>query len=351
MRKNAPFLAFILGLAVVDQVTKAVVAGAVDIYRVIPVIPGFFNITRIHNSGAIFGILSGSGKLPVFILLTGASLFALGFVIYYFIKTPADRQVHQDRPLPHPGRRPGEPDRPDPPGLRHRFPGFPCRPPPLAVLQRRRFLHHRRRPASRRHLLQEETRMHPILVKLGPLTIHSYGFLMALGVGLGLWFLYVQAGKQRAGRARSSSTRPSTPSSSRSSGPSSSCSSANLSYYVRNPKELFSLARSGGVFQGGLTFGVIFALWYFRRKKIPTWKVADLVAPALALGHGFGRIGCFAGRLLLRERLRAPLGGDVPQRVRPRADRASRSTSALHPGPDLRGRPQLPEFRRSSSWS
>jgi signal peptidase II len=89
MRKNAPFLAFILGLAVVDQVSKAVVAGAVEIYRVIPVVPGFFNITRIHNSGAIFGILSGSGKLPVFILLTGASLFALGFVIYYFIKTPS----------------------------------------------------------------------------------------------------------------------------------------------------------------------------------------------------------------------------------------------------------------------
>jgi phosphatidylglycerol:prolipoprotein diacylglycerol transferase len=60
------------------------------------------------------------------------------------------------------------------------------------------------------------------------------------------------------------------------------------------PRELFALARSGGVFQGGLTFGVIYALWYFRRKKIPTWPAADLVAPALALGHGFGRLGCFS---------------------------------------------------------
>ena len=89
MRKNAPYLVLILGLAVLDQVTKAVIAGAVDLYRVIPVIPGFFNITRIHNSGAIFGILSGSGNLPVFILLTGASLFALSFVLRYFIKTPS----------------------------------------------------------------------------------------------------------------------------------------------------------------------------------------------------------------------------------------------------------------------
>ncbi len=89
MRKSVPYLALILGLAVLDQVSKAIVAGAVDLYRVVPVIPGFFNITRIHNSGAIFGILSGSGNLPVFLLLTGASLFALGFVVYYFIKTPA----------------------------------------------------------------------------------------------------------------------------------------------------------------------------------------------------------------------------------------------------------------------
>ena len=89
MRKNAPYLALILGMAVLDQVTKAVIAGAVELYRVIPVIPGFFNITHIHNSGAIFGILSGSGKLPVFLLLTGASLFALGFVVTYFVKTPA----------------------------------------------------------------------------------------------------------------------------------------------------------------------------------------------------------------------------------------------------------------------
>jgi phosphatidylglycerol:prolipoprotein diacylglycerol transferase len=69
---------------------------------------------------------------------------------------------------------------------------------------------------------------------------------------------------------------------------------SNISYYVSYPRELFALARSGGVFQGGLTFGVVYALWYFHRKKIPTWQTADLIAPALALGHGFGRIGCFS---------------------------------------------------------
>ena len=38
--------------------------------------------------------------------------------------------------------------------------------------------------------------MHPVLFKLGPLTLHSYGFFMALGVGLALWFIFRQAKRQ-----------------------------------------------------------------------------------------------------------------------------------------------------------
>ena len=134
--------------------------------------------------------------------------------------------------------------------------------------------------------------MLPILVKLGPLTIHAYGLLMAAGVGLGLWFVYVQAGKHGLDAPKLMDAAFYTVLVSLV-GAKLILLVSNLSYYVSYPKELFSLARSGGVFQGGLTFGVIFAIWYFRRKKIPTWKAADVISPALALGHAFGRIGCF----------------------------------------------------------
>ncbi len=135
--------------------------------------------------------------------------------------------------------------------------------------------------------------MFPILVKLGPLTVHTYGFMMAVGVGLGLWFLYVQSKKRGLNAPLLLDAAFYTIIVSLI-GAKLILLIGNFSYYLSYPRELFSLARSGGVFQGGLTFGVIFALWYFRRKKIPTWKTADVIGPALALGHGFGRIGCFS---------------------------------------------------------
>jgi signal peptidase II len=89
VKKNGPFFLIMLGLVVLDQVTKILVARTVDLYESVPVIPGFFNITRIHNRGAIFGTFSRTSNQLVFLLLTAASLAALALVVYYFFKTAA----------------------------------------------------------------------------------------------------------------------------------------------------------------------------------------------------------------------------------------------------------------------
>jgi phosphatidylglycerol:prolipoprotein diacylglycerol transferase len=116
---------------------------------------------------------------------------------------------------------------------------------------------------------------------------------MAAGVAVAFWFLYVQAKKQGydTGKLLDAffwiilvSIL----------GAKLTLLFGHPSYYLENPGELLSLARSGGVFQGGLTFGLIFAIIYFRKKKIPFWSTADLAGPAIALGHGFGRLGCFS---------------------------------------------------------
>ncbi|MBE3111297.1 MAG: signal peptidase II [Acidobacteria bacterium] len=89
MKKNAPYFLTMIALIALDQATKHIIARTVDLYDSVTVIPGFFNITRIHNKGAIFGTFSQANNKLVFALLTAASLAALALVVYYFFKTPA----------------------------------------------------------------------------------------------------------------------------------------------------------------------------------------------------------------------------------------------------------------------
>jgi phosphatidylglycerol:prolipoprotein diacylglycerol transferase len=67
-------------------------------------------------------------------------------------------------------------------------------------------------------------------------------------------------------------------------------------YYIEHPAEVFSLStlQAGGVFYGGLIAALAFAWWYMRKTKLPLLKTADVFAPAIALGHGIGRLGCFS---------------------------------------------------------
>ncbi len=51
---------------------------------------------------------------------------------------------------------------------------------------------------------------------------------------------------------------------------------------------------AGGVFFGGLLGAVGATIWFCRKRGIPVWNCGDLMAPSIALGHGIGRLGCFA---------------------------------------------------------
>ena len=50
---------------------------------------------------------------------------------------------------------------------------------------------------------------------------------------------------------------------------------------------------AGLVFLGGLVGGMAAVSWYIYRKNLNWFKITDLAAPFLVLGHGIGRIGCF----------------------------------------------------------
>jgi phosphatidylglycerol:prolipoprotein diacylglycerol transferase len=53
------------------------------------------------------------------------------------------------------------------------------------------------------------------------------------------------------------------------------------------------LSRAGMSWFGGFAGGVLAGLWFIHRKRLPTLAVLSAATPALAVGHGIGRIGCF----------------------------------------------------------
>lgn len=135
--------------------------------------------------------------------------------------------------------------------------------------------------------------MYPELFSIGPVTVYTYGVLLAasylLGLRLAMW--RAKARGLDANRV------------------------LDLGIYIiiaaligakllllvvdfdqfrRSPAELLTLARSGGVFYGGLILAVVVAFWYIWKHKLPFWTTCDVFAPGIALGHVTGRLGCLA---------------------------------------------------------
>ncbi len=57
--------------------------------------------------------------------------------------------------------------------------------------------------------------------------------------------------------------------------------------------EVFRVNSGGLAFHGGLLGGFLAGYWFVQRKKIFPWKLADIVAPYIALGYAIVRVGCF----------------------------------------------------------
>ncbi len=51
-------------------------------------------------------------------------------------------------------------------------------------------------------------------------------------------------------------------------------------------------SRQGFNFFGGLVFGVVGGMLYFRRHRLPVLATCDAFAPAMMLGYALGRVGC-----------------------------------------------------------
>jgi phosphatidylglycerol:prolipoprotein diacylglycerol transferase len=134
--------------------------------------------------------------------------------------------------------------------------------------------------------------MHRILFEIGPLKFYSYGFFVAVGFLLAAFLavrearrtdipdndmldvlLSILAGGLIGGRLLFVLI--------------------NRELFAADPLSIIMLQEGGLAFHGALAGGVAAGLLAALLKRVPVLKVADLVAPYIALGHSIGRIGCF----------------------------------------------------------
>jgi phosphatidylglycerol:prolipoprotein diacylglycerol transferase len=135
--------------------------------------------------------------------------------------------------------------------------------------------------------------MHPILFRLGSLEIHTYGVLVAAGFLLGL----ITAAR----RAKTVGIDPERINDLGIWLIVAGMLGGKLFYVVFFWHDFitgwrasgWASLREGFVFYGGFIMASIATLLYVRAKKLPLAKLADALAPSIALGHAFGRLGCF----------------------------------------------------------
>lgn len=66
-----------------DQLTKQIVLQKILYNDALSVIPGFFDLTHVHNTGAAFGLLSkidASIRVPLFLIVPGLALLIIAMV-------------------------------------------------------------------------------------------------------------------------------------------------------------------------------------------------------------------------------------------------------------------------------
>jgi phosphatidylglycerol:prolipoprotein diacylglycerol transferase len=136
--------------------------------------------------------------------------------------------------------------------------------------------------------------VYPRLLDLGPLSVYSYGLLLAAAYLAGLQLAIVRARRLGldSGRVMDLGIWVIV---SALVGAKLLLVAVDFEYFLRNPADLFSIVRSGGVFYGGLILAVLVGVWYIRRHRLPLWPVCDAFAPGIALGHVIGRVGCLLG--------------------------------------------------------
>ncbi|NLN48390.1 MAG: prolipoprotein diacylglyceryl transferase [Clostridiales bacterium] len=132
--------------------------------------------------------------------------------------------------------------------------------------------------------------MNPIAFRIFSIEVRWYGILISLGMILGLYIAYKESKRQGYNPddivdlalwcipaaligARAYYV------------------AFQWEYYKGNILKMINTREGGLAIHGGLIAAVIVGYFFVKKKKIPFWKTADIVAPSIALGQAIGRWG------------------------------------------------------------
>jgi phosphatidylglycerol:prolipoprotein diacylglycerol transferase len=128
---------------------------------------------------------------------------------------------------------------------------------------------------------------------IGPLTLHTYGVLLAIAFLTGLWIASREARRAGLDSARVTDLAVYVLIAGLI-GAKALLVVVEHRFYFEHPGEVLSVFQSGGVFYGGLLAAFPVAWWYTRRHGLDGWRTADALAPGVAIGQAVGRLGCLA---------------------------------------------------------
>lgn len=134
--------------------------------------------------------------------------------------------------------------------------------------------------------------MLPILFKVGPVTVYSYGVMLAIAFAACTGFLMWYLPRKGMGRDEALDLVLAAAVGG--------LIGARVLYVVsfwkdfaEHPLWAFQLWRGGMIFYGGAVLGSLVVLWYALRRKLRVPVIADVGGMTLALGSAIGRLGCF----------------------------------------------------------
>jgi len=137
--------------------------------------------------------------------------------------------------------------------------------------------------------------MHPRLLTTPWFTLHTFGLLLATAYLAALWWL-IREGRREELDVDALASLGFSAIAGAIIGAKALMIVRAFPQYVAAPSEIFSpsVLTSAGDFYGGFIGALITSAIFFRRHpQLPSWRVADVCGPAIALGQAIGRIGCF----------------------------------------------------------